>query len=391
MKNNTSNPVIPLPFPVYFWTVVVLTGLGLADAVYLSVSHYRVYTDMGYASFCAISKAINCDTVSQSPHSILWGAPVPVWGVFGYACVLSLLSFAGSRQAGKQRLWSFLFWVFLGFSLYSLALGLISAFYIHSYCLMCIVSYAINFLLLFYAWLIRRRFGKNGLITDLLLDVRFLWHQERPRIVGLMLISGVIFGLMTTTFPVYWHLAPPPLSESIPTGVTEDGHPWIGANTPVLEINEYTDYQCFQCKKMHFFLRRLIEAHPDKIRLVHHHYPMDDKINPIVKEPFHVGSAAMSLLAIYAQSIGKFWEMNDILFNTDIAKGAINTRTLLKQAGVDPGGKAPDIYNPQIQVQLLADIRDGLKLGISGTPAYVIEGQLYLGQIPPDILDKIIK
>jgi uncharacterized membrane protein len=84
MKDNSSNPVIPLPFPVYFWTVVVLTGLGLADAVYLSISHYRVYTDIGFASFCAISRAINCDTVSQSPYSILWGAPVPVWGIFGY-------------------------------------------------------------------------------------------------------------------------------------------------------------------------------------------------------------------------------------------------------------------------------------------------------------------
>ncbi len=118
---------------------------------------------------------------------------------------------------------------------------------------------------------------------------------------------------------------------------------------------------------------------------------MDDKVNPIVKEPFHVGSAAMSLLAIYAQSKGKFWEMNDILFNTDLSEGAINTKTLLKQAGVDTGGTMPNIYDPQIQIKLLTDIREGMKLGITGTPAYVIEGQLYLGQIPPDILDKIIK
>ena len=109
MKGNSSKPVIPLPFPVYFWIFVVLAIMGLADAIYLSVSHYRVYTDIGYASFCAISKAINCDTVSQSPYSILWGAPVPVWGVFGYLCVIVLLPFAGSKEAGKERIWSFLF------------------------------------------------------------------------------------------------------------------------------------------------------------------------------------------------------------------------------------------------------------------------------------------
>ncbi len=391
MKDNSHHPIIPLPFPVYFWPVVALAGFGLADSIYLSISHYRVYTDIGYASFCAISKAINCDTVSQSPYSILWGVPIPVWGVFGYACVLAILPFAASREAAKERLWSSLFWVFLCFSLYSLALGLISALMIHSYCLMCIVSYAINFLLLFYAWLIRRRFGKNGLIADLLLDAQFLWHQKRVHTIMLVLVSGAVFGAMVTKFPEYWRLTPPPFSESIPTGVTEDGHPWIGAHTPALEITEFTDYQCFQCKKMHFFLRRLIEAHPDKIRLIHRHYPMDNKVNPIVKEPFHVGSAAMSLVAIYAQSKGKFWEMNDILFNADLGQEAINTKTLMNQAGVDTGGTAPNIYDPQLQIALLTDIREGMKIGINGTPAYVIDGQLYLGQIPPEILDKITK
>jgi hypothetical protein len=32
-----------------------------------------------------------------------------------------------------------------------------------------------------------------------------------------------------------------------------------------------------------------------------------------------------------------------------------------------------------------------MKIGISGTPAYVIDGKLYLGQIPPEILDKVTK
>jgi protein-disulfide isomerase/uncharacterized membrane protein len=389
MKIYSSIPIIPLPFSVYFWAVAALAGLGLADAIYLSISHYRVYTDIGYASFCAISKSINCDTISQSPHSILWGAPVPVWGVFGYLFVLMLLPFAGSKEAGKARLWPFLFWIFLGFSLYSLALGLISALYIHSYCLMCIVSYAINFLLLFYAWLIPRRFGKNGLIADLLLDVQFLWHKKRPQIMVLTMVFGTVFFVMIAKFPAYWNLTPPPLSASVLTGVTEDGHPWIGAQAPVLEIVEFTDYQCFQCKKMHFFLRRLVEQHPDNIRLVHRHYPMDHLVNPIVKEPFHVGSAAMSLLAIYAQSKGKFWEMNDILFNTDITDGDMNINNQLKKAGVEED--SPDIYDPQIQSKLITDIRAGLKLGITGTPAYIVSEQLYLGQLPSDILKKIIR
>ena len=83
--------------------------------------------------------------------------------------------------------------------------------------------------------------------------------------------------------------------------------------------------------------------------------------------------------------------MNDILFNTDLAEEAINAKTLLKQAGVDTGDTAMNIYDPQNQIRLLTDVRDGMKLGITGTPAYIIEEQLYLRQIPPDVLAKIMK
>ena len=35
---------------------------------------------------------------------------------------------------------------------------------------------------------------------------------------------------------------------------------------------------------------------------------------------------------------------------------------------------------------LMRDIRDGIKLDITGTPAYLINGDVHLAQIPPDVL-----
>ena len=391
LKHKDRRLIVPLPFPVYYWQAFVLACLGLADAVYLSISHYRVYTDIGYKSFCAISKAINCDTVSQSPYSIMLGVPVPVWGVLGYLWILALIGFSGSQDAVKQRLWAAVLLTSFLYSLYSVTLGAISAMLIHSYCLMCIVSYAINLLLLFYAWLIRRRFAENRVFSDLRLDIRYIW--ERKRVCGVCLGAGFVAAaaLMMMQFPKYWILSPPPLSENIRTGVTADGHPWIGATSPVLEITEFMDYQCFQCKKMDYFLRQLVLEHPDKIRLIHRQFPMDNKINPIVTEPFHVGSAAMSLLAFFAQSKGKFWEMNDLLFNTDIGKGVINIPDLLRKAGIEASGHVPNIYAPPYMTALWADIREGVTLGITGTPGFLINGHLYEGEIPPDILEKVLK
>ena len=387
MKKNKQ--IIPLPFPFYFWTVAVLALGGVLDSVYLSISHYRVYTDIAYESFCAISKSINCDTVSQSTYSIFLGIPVPVWGIIGYSFLLLFLPFAWSREAQKQRIWPVLFSISLTFSIYSVILAYISTFYIHSYCIMCIVSFGINFLLLYFTWIIRKRFGTLSIVKGMKLDIAFLW-QKKKKTIPIFLSALCIVISLSISFPPYWKYSLPVLSKSIPTGITEDGYPWIGAENSELEITEFTDYQCFQCKKMHFFLRKLVEKNPDKIKLIHRHFPMDQKYNPIVKEPFHVGSGKMALLAEYAQTQGKFWEMNDVLFGIAGNTKFINIKKLAEKVGLDYRALSYSTKNGMIRYKVKHDIAIGMKLGINGTPGYVIDGKVYLGQIPPEIFSRVL-
>ena len=383
-KNRT---IKPLPFYFYFWAAVVLTVIGFADSIYLAISHYRVYTDIGYKSFCAISKAINCDTVSQSPYAVMLHLPLAVWGIIGYGFVLLLLLFASSKSASKTRIWSLIFWTALLFSLYSVILALISTYFIGSYCIMCIVTYGVNLTLLYVAWIIRRRFASRRLFEDTRQDLIFLWQHKSGRIK--ILGAFCLLTLFTWIFfPAYWNFKPPPLAADIPSGINESGHPWIGALNPMLEITEFADYQCFQCKKMHFFLRQLIAQHPGKIRLIHKNYPMDHEFNPIVKEPFHVGAGKMALLAAYAAKQGKFWEMNDLLYSTDGNQEAISTKSLADQLDLDPKVLAGFMRDPATNYRLRHDIWTGNKLGITGTPAFLIDGEIYQGQIPPEILKK---
>jgi uncharacterized membrane protein len=206
-KTIFKKPTVLLPFKYYYLPMLIIAVAGLADAVYLSISHYRVYTDIGYRSFCAVSKSINCDTVSQSVYSILFGVPVPVWGMFGYAFFLSLLILAGFQKDPKSQIWPTLFWVAWFFSIYSIVLAAISSFLIHSYCLMCIVSYMINFMLMYYAWFINKRFGNHGLIRGFVGDLKYLLNRKKITvpILTLFLVSGCA---MVYWFPEYWHLKP---------------------------------------------------------------------------------------------------------------------------------------------------------------------------------------
>ena len=379
-----------MPFPVYFWTVTFLAAAGLADSIYLAISHYRVYTDVAYSSFCSISKAINCDTVSQSSYSIFLGLPVPVWGIIGYTFFLLFLPFAWKKEAEKKRIWPTLFLVSLAFSIYSIILALISAFNIHSYCIMCILSFGICFFLLYFTWLIQKRFHKFDISNGIRLDIGYLWNFRKKSLLLFLPFFALVF-IIIPVFPAYWNFANPIISANLPHGITKDGYPWIGARNPQLEISEFADYQCFQCKKLHFVLRRLMAEHPDKIRLVHRHFPMDHKFNPLVKEPFHVGSGKMALLAIYAASRDKFWQMNDFLFKIAGDKQDIDVKELADKVGMDAGELSQALKDQTTRLRLKHDIWQGLQFNISGTPAYIINNEVYLGQIPIEIIQKALK
>jgi protein-disulfide isomerase len=169
--------------------------------------------------------------------------------------------------------------------------------------------------------------------------------------------------------PPYWKFRPPQANTRVPSGVTEAGHAWIGAEQPVLEITEFTDYQCFQCRKMHLYLRELVAHYPEKIRLVHRKYPMDHEFNPIVKEPFHSGSGRMALLAIHGAAAGKFWELNDHLFEMVGGADRISLKDLEAGTGIEQRLLSAALANEPYRIHLLSDIREGMKFGTVGTPS----------------------
>jgi protein-disulfide isomerase/uncharacterized membrane protein len=382
----TPDKIKPLPAVVYFTTIITLIVAGLLISFYLSISHYKVYTDMEYRSFCTISKSINCDTVSQSPYSIFLGVPVPVWGVFGYFLLFITAIFALNIRKDRIQLLFTLFSMGLFYSATSLFLGILSTVKIHSYCIMCIATYGINFMLLFMFWLLRRRYESGNIIESAKKDY-IVWKTLKSKAISFYAACFLIFAFLLVFFPSYWNLSPPQNTEQLNIGITSDGHPWIGAKNPELTIVEFSDYLCFQCRKMHFFLRELVGKYPNKLRLVHRHFPMDHKFNPIVKEPLNPGSGILSLIAVYASEKKQFWDINDFLFNYDISRGAIYLKEIADATNLDLERLSRGINHTETKQKLQKDIIAGLKLHINGTPSYLINDTVYTGQIPKHILD----
>ncbi len=391
MLLKNPNEIKPYPISVYFIILLLLTICGILVSVYLAVSHYRVYTDIKYSSFCAVSKAINCDTVSQSPYSIFLDVPVPIWGIIGY--IFFLLTLLVSYHNRSQKLSAFMTYIFITaiFSFISIFLGILSAVKIHSYCIMCIVTYGINFMLLYTTWLTRKRFARDTWLASIKIDFKF-WLLNKKQILkfftplALFVLSIILF------LPHYWLIVPTKTPNPIiKMGVTEDGSPWIGADNPELTIIEYTDYMCFQCKKMHFFLRSLVDTHPDKIRIIHKHFPMDKKYNSALQENIHPGSGILSSIAIFATQKDKFWQLNDYLYNYNMGNKAIYLRKIAKDNSLNLNELKTGIHSRKVKIKLQRDIVYGLKKKITGTPTYVIDEKIYTGQIPADILKTFTK
>lgn len=377
-----------LPYRFYVTTTIIAVFLGIVISSYLSYLHYRTYTDIAYSSFCALSKSINCDTVAQSPWSIMANIPISVWGLFGYLFILPIVISLRKQDDTTCSTWSILTLTGGVYSFFSLFLGYISSFKIHAYCILCLCIYSLNFFIFYITFIARKRLSKHPFIQDLFLSFRQLLKTKKilagAGILALLFIGTKLF------LPHYWNFEFSPITIDIPTGITESGHPWIGAKNPTVTIEEYADYQCFQCAKTHFMLRRIIERNPTTLRLVHRHYPMDHEFNPtVVQDPFHVGSGKMALLAIYAMTQNKFWQMHDALFQLARSKESFNTRYLSEKTGIPSPELVAALSHPEIHKHLNRDIRQGMKLRITGTPTFVIKGHVFQGSIPLNILQKI--
>jgi uncharacterized membrane protein len=129
----------------------LLSLLGLADALYLTVEHVT-----GQSVRCTIISG--CSEVLSSPYAVIGGIPLAIIGATTYFTVFSLATLAAFnyRIAGKL-----LTVVVVAMFLVSLWLIYLQAFVIREFCQYCLLSAAITTGLLVVT-LLSRRFARTS-------------------------------------------------------------------------------------------------------------------------------------------------------------------------------------------------------------------------------------
>ncbi|MBN1611938.1 MAG: thioredoxin domain-containing protein [Polyangiaceae bacterium] len=382
-------PVTEAPIATLWLALLCL--LGVAVSVELTRIHVFAHTDPNYQSVCALNEGVNCETVAVSPHSVFGGLPVSVWGIVGYLA-MGILALWGRSTKRLHAAWPLgLLLLLTAFAAaVSAVLAFISATRIDSLCVFCVSSYAINAALLTVTLLAVRRCRVRGwqLVA---LDLGAL--VKRPALsVGLALLGAAALGLLWAWVPSYWRVPGWTDLPNLASGSTNEGHHWIGARSPTLTIVEFSDYECPHCRAAHKAVRMLASKHPDEIRLVHRHLPLDMACHPGLRRPFHRRACWFAEAAECAGLQGRFWEMNDALFATQETTRSIDVdpEALAVRLGLDRSEFKRCLANRATTERVRRDLDDAIAKHLSGTPSFLIGEQLFLGRIPEARLERLL-
>lgn len=365
---------------------LALAIVGVCLSADLMRLHVNVHTDPDYQSYCAVSEGVNCETVAASDHAVMLGLPLAVWGLWFFAGVGGMAAWGLRRRGDRPVTWPFglLFWASLGASAYGVVLFYVSKVVIGSLCLLCLASYGVSFALLFASAMALRR-GAQGPLSALRAELAAVRQSPGAPLayVGAFLLA---WAALFVGLPRYWQVDTP-VAVGAGRGFTDAGHAWIGAEEPAIEIVEFSDYQCPHCQRGHQQMRELVAGNPDRVRLVHRHFPLDQTCNDDITRPFHPHACLYSALAHCAGEQGRFWQANDFLYERGRRPEAVTAEELAAGVGVDAGRLAECVDDPGTRRRIARDLEAGRALRVRGTPTFVLDGRVYPGRIPPEVLE----
>lgn len=169
--------------------------------------------------------------------------------------------------------------------------------------------------------------------------------------------------------------------------------PTTGSPESKILLVEFSDFQCPYCAQAHKTLKQFMAKHKDEVTLVYKHFPLTS---------IHPQAMPAATAAWAAQQQGKFWEYQDALFthqkqlgeplyleiaenlnlNLEKFKGDRQNRALAsdRQSSTDKGEKStPKGDRSDADTAIEKDIQLARRLGLSGTPFFVMNGQTLSG------------
>lgn len=133
-------------------------------------------------------------------------------------------------------------------------------------------------------------------------------------------------------------------------------------------IVEYSDFQCPACKTYYPILKQLANAYSNDVAVVYRHFPLEE---------IHPAAMDAAIAAEAAGLQGRFWDMHDILFNTqEIWSTDADPKEKIAQYAeslrLDMERFRSDMESSELKKKVQDDMLSGEKSGVNSTPSFYI-------------------
>ncbi len=170
------------------------------------------------------------------------------------------------------------------------------------------------------------------------------------------------------------------LLEPLRFDVSMDNDPTYGNKDAPITIVEFSDFQCPYCSRVNDALTQVKEAYGDKISLTFRDFPL----------PMHPEAPKAGEASHCADEQGKFWEYHDKLFENQRALKDEDLKSYAGTLGLDAAAFATCLDSGKYAEDIEKDKADGEMAGVSGTPAFFINGVFLNGARPFEQFKEVI-
>ncbi len=149
-----------------------------------------------------------------------------------------------------------------------------------------------------------------------------------------------------------------------------------------ITIVEFSDFQCPFCLRAYMTIKGILAKYDGKIKLAYRDLPL---------QPIRPGAHGSAEASRCAGAQGKFWEYHDLLFENQDFFGDDEFREYAEILKLDTKQFITCLESGKFQPQIQHDFQEGVRLGITGTPFFYINGIPVNGAQPAAVFEEIIE
>lgn len=157
--------------------------------------------------------------------------------------------------------------------------------------------------------------------------------------------------------------------------------PPVKGNGVILEVVEFSDFECPYCGQALPVLDSLLQRHGDEVRLVFRHYPLS-----MHRYAFRAAEASVE-----ADEQGAFWEYHDLLFAHQDRLTDVDLVGYADSLGLDSDAFAKALVNETHAATVQEDVIMGRTLAVTGTPTFFLNGYRLVGPPPLWVFEEAIR